>query len=439
MTSDATQPIRCFTCIGSRRTLNPATVASPSVMSVRPVSNLIIVVLPAPFGPSRPKTVPEATFRVTWSTAVSLPYTFVRFSVTIALSVIEVHRSSLRKDPQNFLSHLDHDPAEFVRLLRGHLAHVRPQELPGRSKFSEERRPLRTDGGLESAEALLNLLAAAPQVRLAFAGNPVGLATFLAAHGEVSLPQESPQGRIDGARTRLVEPVVPFLDRLDDLVPVHRAFLEQVQDETFEVALPEEMEEPPELLRGTHEASSRRRYQRSARTLPAIAYPAKTRREVAGSGMKPTSPPPGPGDDEGRDRRGTVVQRQDRGADDQAGNDLAEDQNLAPHRVREEEVPGPLLVLRHERVRREQDSAEDDQEPREGRERRDEGVRSGGVLDAEGGRQPDEEADDEPEEDQHPQEAAAADVLANLVGGDRDDLGQGARRHRRSDSWMRSR
>src|SRR5436190_62647 len=303
MASAAPQPIRCFTCIGSRRTLNPATVASPSVMSVRPVSNLIIVVLPAPFGPSRPKTVPEATFRVTWSTAVSLPYTFVRFSVTIALSVIEVHRSSLRKDPQNFLSHLDHDPAEFVRLLRGHLAHVRPQELPGRSKFSEERRPLRTDGGLESAAALVDSLLAAPQVLLVFAGIPVGLAAFLAAHGEVSFPQESPQGRIDGARTRLVEPVVPFLDRLDDLVPVHRAFLEQVQDETFEVALPEEMEEPPELLRGTHDASSRRRYQRIARTLPAIAYPAKTRREVAGSGMKPTSPPPGPGRTAGPPRR----------------------------------------------------------------------------------------------------------------------------------------
>src|SRR5205823_13874480 len=109
MTSDATQPIRCFTCIGSRRTLNPATYASPSVMSVRQVSNLIIVVLPAPFGPRRPKTVSEATFRVTWSTAVSLPYTFVRFSVTIALSVIEVLGSSLRKDPQDFLSNLYHE------------------------------------------------------------------------------------------------------------------------------------------------------------------------------------------------------------------------------------------------------------------------------------------------------------------------------------------
>src|SRR5437879_1896575 len=128
MTSDATHPIRCFTCIGSRRTLNPATVASPSVMSARPVSNLIIVVLPAPFGPRRPKTVPEATFRVTWSTAVSFPYTFVRFSVTIALSVM-VHPVSLRKNPQHFLSHLDHDPTEHVRLRLCHVAHVLAEDL----------------------------------------------------------------------------------------------------------------------------------------------------------------------------------------------------------------------------------------------------------------------------------------------------------------------
>src|SRR3989442_5195658 len=198
-------------------------------MSVRPVSNLIIVVLPAPFGPRRPKTVPEATFRVTWSTAVSFPYTFVKFSVTIALSVM-VHPVSLRKNPQHFLSHLDHDPTELVRLRRGYLAHVRPEELPGRPELSEERRPFRPDRGLEGTETLFDLFPTTPQVRLAFAGNPVGLAAFLAAHGEVSFSQERPQGRIDGPCTRLVETVVPFLDRFDDLVPVHRPFLEQVED-----------------------------------------------------------------------------------------------------------------------------------------------------------------------------------------------------------------
>src|SRR5436309_12434730 len=92
---------------------------------------------------------------------------------------------SLRKDPHRFLSHLDHNLAEFVRLLRSDLAHVRAEELPRRPEFSEQRGPLRADRGFERAKALLDLLAAAPEVRLAFAGNPVRLAPFLAAHGEV--------------------------------------------------------------------------------------------------------------------------------------------------------------------------------------------------------------------------------------------------------------
>src|SRR3989442_656526 len=203
---------------------------------------------------------------------------------------------SLRKDPHRFLSHLDHNLAEFVRLLRGDLTHVRAKELARRPEFSEQRSSLGTDRGLEGAEALLNLLAAAPEVGLALTGDPVGLAAFLAAHGEVSFAQEGPQRRIDRPRTRLVESVVPFLERLDDLVAVHRAFLEEVQDETFEVALPEEVEEAAELLRAAHEESSLRRNHRIARTPPTIAYAAKTRMEVAGSGMNPTlTSPPGPG------------------------------------------------------------------------------------------------------------------------------------------------
>src|SRR5437879_4827469 len=182
MTSDATQPIRCFTCIGSRRTLNPATKASPSVMSVRPVSNLIIVVLPAPFGPRSPKTVPSATFRLTWSTALSFPYTFVRFSVTMALVAME-HLPSLRKDPHRLFAHLDHDPTELVRLLRGDLVHVRPAELARRPRLPEERGPLWPDRGLDGADTLLALRSAAPQIRIPFAGAAVRLAPLPAAHG----------------------------------------------------------------------------------------------------------------------------------------------------------------------------------------------------------------------------------------------------------------
>src|SRR5207245_6769132 len=195
MTSDATQPIRCFTCIGSRRTSYPATHASPSVMSVKPVSSLIIVVLPAPCGPRSPKTVPSATFRLTWSTALSFPYTFVRFSVTMALAAME-HLPSLRKDPHRLFAHLDHDPTELVRLLRGDLVHVRAEELARRPELPEERGPLWPDRGLEGAETLLDLRSAAPQLRLHFAGDSVRLAPFLAAHGQVSFAEEGPPGGI---------------------------------------------------------------------------------------------------------------------------------------------------------------------------------------------------------------------------------------------------
>src|SRR5207302_3883177 len=104
----------------------------------------------------------------------------------------------------------------FVRLLRGHLAHVRLQELPCGTELSEQGGPFRTDRGLEGAEALLDLLAAAPQVRLALSGDPIRLAAFLAAHGQIPFPQEGPERRIDGACARFVEPVVAYRECIDD-------------------------------------------------------------------------------------------------------------------------------------------------------------------------------------------------------------------------------
>src|SRR3989441_6009299 len=106
------------------------------------------------------------------------------------------HRS-LRQDPQRLLSHLDHDSTELVRLLRGHLAHVRPEELARRPELSEERGPLGPDRGLKGAEALFDLFPTAPEIRLAFSGDAVRLAPFLATHGKVSFAKEGPQRRID--------------------------------------------------------------------------------------------------------------------------------------------------------------------------------------------------------------------------------------------------
>jgi len=62
---------------------NPATVAVPSVGRSTVVSISIAVVLPAPFGPSKPKISPSSILRFKWSTAVSFPNFFVRLCVWI--------------------------------------------------------------------------------------------------------------------------------------------------------------------------------------------------------------------------------------------------------------------------------------------------------------------------------------------------------------------
>jgi hypothetical protein len=48
------KPSRCFASIGCRARSNPATFTVPSVGRRIPAIIRIVVVLPAPFGPSRP-------------------------------------------------------------------------------------------------------------------------------------------------------------------------------------------------------------------------------------------------------------------------------------------------------------------------------------------------------------------------------------------------
>ena len=76
-------PTRSRTPTGSFTTSTPSTEAVPPVGRVCPVSILIIVVLPDPFGPSRPKSAPFSTERVTWSTACTSPYAFDKSCVSI--------------------------------------------------------------------------------------------------------------------------------------------------------------------------------------------------------------------------------------------------------------------------------------------------------------------------------------------------------------------
>src|ERR1035438_5085381 len=71
---------------GSVRTSNPATVPVPPVGDRIPVSMRIVVDLPAPFGPRKPKISPFCTSKLTRFTAVKLPKRFSRFFTTTAVS-----------------------------------------------------------------------------------------------------------------------------------------------------------------------------------------------------------------------------------------------------------------------------------------------------------------------------------------------------------------
>ena len=66
----------------------PATRASPDVGGNSVVSILIVVVLPAPLEPSRPKTSPALTESVSASTAVNAPKRRVRFLISRTMSLM---------------------------------------------------------------------------------------------------------------------------------------------------------------------------------------------------------------------------------------------------------------------------------------------------------------------------------------------------------------
>ena len=64
----------------------PNSVAVPSVGGSSPVSIFMVVDLPQPFEPRKPKISPRSIESVTWSTAVKLPKRRVRPWASIAIS-----------------------------------------------------------------------------------------------------------------------------------------------------------------------------------------------------------------------------------------------------------------------------------------------------------------------------------------------------------------
>src|SRR5260221_5690355 len=108
-------PIFSRTCGGWRATSNPETNACPPLGVISVVSIRTIVVLPAPLGPSSPKTSPRRTSKLTLSTAVNAPKRLVRSLVCIAgeSGSIIARKSDFRGHPRfEFalgLQHLDLD------------------------------------------------------------------------------------------------------------------------------------------------------------------------------------------------------------------------------------------------------------------------------------------------------------------------------------------
>src|SRR3954469_22799133 len=76
-------PITRRTAIGSETTEKPATRPSPEVGRKRVARNRIVVLLPAPLGPMKPKTSPLPIVKLRSSTATKSPYRFVNLTTSI--------------------------------------------------------------------------------------------------------------------------------------------------------------------------------------------------------------------------------------------------------------------------------------------------------------------------------------------------------------------
>src|SRR5689334_9581613 len=105
----------------------PSTVTSPASGVLRPSQISMVVVLPAPFGPSKPKHSPRRISRSSPSTATTSPYVFRRLRIWSATpSDGEVMKGN--HNPRGTPS----DPSPRYRsLVSGRLRPGAPDEFPG--------------------------------------------------------------------------------------------------------------------------------------------------------------------------------------------------------------------------------------------------------------------------------------------------------------------
>src|SRR6266513_2762232 len=93
---------------GSLTTSKPATSAVPEVGSSIPVSILIVVLLPAPFGPSKPTNLPAGISILISFTATCGPNSLVRLCRLIMAGLLTIEDQMIDRKPIVLARHHEH-------------------------------------------------------------------------------------------------------------------------------------------------------------------------------------------------------------------------------------------------------------------------------------------------------------------------------------------
>src|ERR1035441_3808366 len=117
----------------------PATRASPEEGGNSVVSILIVVVLPAPLEPSKPKTSPALTARVTASTAVNVPKRRVRAWISRTVSLIGTPKYGVNEGNCGIVVLPPHETNPLPAIRSANLFPPRLPE-PGRRYLRAQRR-----------------------------------------------------------------------------------------------------------------------------------------------------------------------------------------------------------------------------------------------------------------------------------------------------------
>src|SRR5208282_3879279 len=127
----------CFTASDCVAMSRPPTVALPEVGFSRPQSMRMVVDLPAPLGPRKPKISPRRTSRLTWSTATKVPKVLTRSCISTAFGSGGMFRLPYQADEDIFERRNDGAKTGEMDALGGKRAFDRIRRLAEREEEVE--------------------------------------------------------------------------------------------------------------------------------------------------------------------------------------------------------------------------------------------------------------------------------------------------------------